>query len=114
MLILTDKSLNYVAEFLKSLAQPTRLNILQILYSGEMSVNQLAGKLKIHQSNISKHLSILLKANVLTSRKEGVTVFYKLADPNVVRIWDAVCHSVAKSFQLDSSVSKNFKNFRRK
>ncbi|ADL08696.1 MULTISPECIES: ArsR/SmtB family transcription factor [Thermosediminibacter] len=74
----------YAAIF-KALAHPTRLRILEILATyGEMCVCNIADKLNIDQPAVSKHLAVLKNVGIIESRKQGLTVNYKVRMPCVV------------------------------
>ncbi len=74
------------ADFLKSLAHPTRLAIVEQLKDGERSVGQMVRALGLEQSGLSKHLSLLRQSGVLVSRQEKVTVYYSLRDRDIFKI----------------------------
>jgi len=65
------------------LGQPTRLQLLYLLRNGELCVCKINPIMKEDQSVISRHLIKLRDMGLLESRKEGVSVFYKIADPQV-------------------------------
>lgn len=69
-----------VAELLKTLSHPDRLLIACTLAERELSVGQMESTLHIHQPNLSRHLTVLKAARIVTARKEGVSVFYRLSD----------------------------------
>ena len=75
------------ARTIKALAHPTRLTILAKLREGEICTCELQEILGLRQANISQHLAILRKANLVTTRREGLRVFYRVADD---RIFEAV------------------------
>ena len=66
-----------------ALASPGRLEILDVLAQGERSVEVLADRTSLTVANASRHLHILLEAGLVESRKEGLRVFYRLAEPEV-------------------------------
>lgn len=72
------------ADILKALAHPTRISIVEILGKGERCVCELNAMFKADQSTISKHLSILKKAGIVSDRKAGVKVFYRLETPCII------------------------------
>jgi len=80
---------HYQAEMLKALAHPTRLRILELLKDGELCVCKIVPALQMEQSNVSRHLSILKKEGLVTSRKEGLKVFYRLTDPRINDLLEA-------------------------
>jgi ArsR family transcriptional regulator len=83
-----------VAERFKALADPQRLALLSALQKGERSVSELAKVTKRPQPNVSQHLASLAAAGLVEARREGNRVFYRIVDPYVMRICDAVCDSV--------------------
>ncbi|MFH0881743.1 MAG: metalloregulator ArsR/SmtB family transcription factor [bacterium] len=74
------------AKLLSTLAQPTRLKILYLLRDGERCACQITPVMKEDQSVISRHLMKLKEEGILDSEKQGVTVFYWIADPRVFRL----------------------------
>ncbi len=79
----------YQAEMLKALAHPTRLQILELLKDGELCVCKIVPELQMEQSNISRHLNILKKEGLVTSRKEGLRVYYRITDPRINDLLEA-------------------------
>lgn len=73
------------AELCKALANGHRLAILYALSQGEMSVTQLAEEVGISLHNVSQHLRILKERLLVTSRKEGQTVFYAITSLKYIR-----------------------------
>ena len=87
------------AEFCKSLADAKRLMIIHELRDGEKSVNELAEKLGLKQSNTSQHLAILRKVGIITPRREGNTVYYELANPRIGEACDLVLGFIAEQLK---------------
>ena len=73
------------ADVCKTLANPTRLQILALLGREEMSVGELAGVLDLPLSNVSQHLAHLKARGLVTPRKAGQTVHYSLADRRIIQ-----------------------------
>jgi len=68
------------AEVLKALAHPTRMYIVDVLAAeGPQCVCELTERIGVDTSTVSRHLAVLKNASILTSRKEGTTVYYSLA-----------------------------------
>ncbi len=85
------------ADIFKSLAHPTRLRILNLLREGERCVCEIMPPLEMEQSNVSRHLAILKKEGILSSRKEGLKVIYEVNDPKVFDILD-LCSEILNSY----------------
>lgn len=72
------------AEIAKAVAHPLRIAIIDFLRDGERCVCDIAEYVESERSNISRHLGLMVGAGVLSSRKEGLKVFYSLRTPCVV------------------------------
>jgi len=90
-----------VAARFKALSDPRRLALLSALQGGERTVTELAETTQRPQPNVSQHLASLTRAGLVDSRREGTRVFYRIADPYVLRICDAVCDSLGAREQAD-------------
>jgi DNA-binding transcriptional ArsR family regulator len=96
---LPDALLEPVAERFKALAEPARLRILRELKGGERSVTELMAATGLNQANLSKHLQLLHTHHFVARRKEGLFVFYRLADDDVFRLCDLVCDRLEREVQ---------------
>jgi len=85
------------AEYFKALSHPVRIRIVHYLKKGERCVCEIVPYLKEEQSNVSRHLSALKRAGILSSRKEGVSVYYSIKDENVYEILDIALCSMEKT-----------------
>jgi DNA-binding transcriptional ArsR family regulator/YHS domain-containing protein len=86
------------AETLKALAHPRRLEIVYLLKDQELCVGDIYSMLDLPQANVSQHLMILREAKLVGSRKDGKTICYKLAHPNIF----AAC-SLIRDFLLEQN-----------
>ena len=68
----------------RALADPKRLCFLESLAAGEVSVGDLATRVSCQVPNMSQHLAVLRSAGLVTARRDGNTIFYRLADPRVL------------------------------
>ena len=85
------------AELFKALAHPARIRILEVLADGERSVGEMQPLVGIELSHLSQQLAVLRRARLVTSRKEGSSVFYAVKDRLVVELL-----RVAKRFLISS------------
>jgi len=74
------------ANLIKAMAHPTRLHILDTLSRGEACVCHLTTILKLRQPNTSQHLMVLREAGLVRDRKDGVVVYYRLADDRTAQV----------------------------
>ena len=82
--ISTDEDRNRFAAVARALGDPKRLCVLESLADGEASVGDLATRVSCQVPNMSQHLAVLRSAGLVASRREGSTVFYRLADDRVL------------------------------
>ena len=73
------------AELCKTLADAKRLKIIYLLGDSEKSVSELVRDSGFRQANVSQHLAILRQKGVITSRRNGTTLYYKIAFPKMVK-----------------------------
>ncbi len=71
------------ADICQTLANAKRLQILNLLKDGEMSVGAMVEALDIAKPNLSQHLAVMRQKGILVSRREGTTIYYRLATPHI-------------------------------
>ena len=71
----------------RALSDPKRLCVLESLASGELSVGDLSSLVGCQVPNMSQHLAVLRTAGLVTTRREGSTVFYRLANQRVLEAY---------------------------
>ena len=83
---MTDRQLYKLhASICHTLSNPKRLEIIDRLRAHELSVTALAEALEISQANLSQHLALMRQRGIVTSRREGLNVFYKLSNPKIIQ-----------------------------
>jgi DNA-binding transcriptional ArsR family regulator len=87
---LTDGELEQVASHFRLLGEPMRLKILQSLCKGPRTVGEIVEATGATQANISKHLSLLAAAGILTRQKDRQCVYYGLKDELTLKMCDLV------------------------
>jgi len=92
------------ARICRTLAHPKRLEILSLLRDGELSVGELAERMGLSLANVSQHLAILRDKGVVMTRREGVNVYYRVADSRIIQACDlmreVLFEQLARSGQL--------------
>jgi DNA-binding transcriptional ArsR family regulator/rhodanese-related sulfurtransferase len=106
-----DRLYGQLARLGKALSSPHRIEILELLAQGERSVDSLASEIGLSIANTSQHLRALRQAALVESRKDGLFVHYRLADPDVFEL-AKVIRSVAERrlAELDRLVHQHFGN----
>jgi DNA-binding transcriptional ArsR family regulator len=85
-----ERAYQLKAEVLKALAQPTRLKILECIRKGERCICEIVPAINGEQSNISRHISVMQKNHLISTRKDGVRVMVRVKDPAIFEIIDKV------------------------
>lgn len=88
---LSSDQLVHIAERFKALGEPSRLEILQALRQGERTVTEILTATGLGQANASRHLQVLFAAGLVDRRREGPSTWYRLADPDVLRLCELMC-----------------------
>ena len=83
------------AQYFSLLSEPARLRIIQAVCTEERSVQDVVELTSLPQPNVSRHLSMLYRAGVLSRRREGTFVFYKISDPMITELCRTVCVKLA-------------------
>ena len=83
---LDEETLFMVSQTFKALSDPTRLRILNLLFSGEHSVNDIAESLSLLQSTVSHQLRFLKNVRLVKFRREGTTIYYSHDDEHVMEL----------------------------
>ena len=82
-----EKEFERTAVVGRALADPKRLCVLESLADGELSVSDLSTTVGCQVPNMSQHLAVLRSAGLVQSRREGSTIFYRLADVRVLEAY---------------------------
>lgn len=93
---MTDDAIHLVARRFAVLSEPMRLRLVHAVFDGEKSVGALVSEVGGSQANVSRHLQALAQAGVLGRRREGLQVFYSIADPSIYKLCDLVCGSIER------------------
>jgi len=101
---LTEEALVLIARRFSVLGEPMRLRLLHALFDGEKPVNTLVEATGGTQANVSRHLQTLADAGLLARRKEGLQVFYSIADPSIFPLCELVCGSLEKQHTARAEV----------
>lgn len=85
-----DRIYSELAAITKALANPHRLEIIELLAQGDFSVEQIAGQTHLSVANTSQHLQTLKTAQLVDISRKGNFIFYRLANGNVFKAWKAL------------------------
>ncbi len=104
-----DRLYGQFARLGKALANPHRLEMLELLAQGERTVDSLATELGVSVANASQHLKALRQAALVESRKDGLFVHYRLADSEVFELSRVICSVAERRLaELERLVNEHF------
>jgi rhodanese-related sulfurtransferase len=92
----------------KALAAPARLALLDLLGQGERSVDALARACELSMANASQHLQALYAARLVDSRRDGQRIYYRLADPSVAALFQALRATAEKQLAEVDAVAREY------
>ncbi|MGQ9843981.1 MAG: ArsR/SmtB family transcription factor [Spirochaetota bacterium] len=85
-MLFSEEQVGFTSELLKSIAHPIRLKVLCFLIDGERTVGEIEKELGSTTSNISQHLTILRKMNIIHRRKEANFMYYSIKDERILKL----------------------------
>jgi len=97
------------AAICKTLADPKRLMILHELRDEEKSVSQIVSALGLPQANVSQHLAILRERGIVTTRRDGTTIYYKLANSKIGQACDLVREVLADQLSKNQVLARSLR-----
>jgi ArsR family transcriptional regulator len=100
----TQKLYELKAEIIQAAAHPIRLAIIEYLADGEQCVCDIVKHVDAQRSNVSRHLSVMLKAGVVESRKDGLKMIYSLKTPCIVKFLGCVEQALKEKMESQNSL----------
>lgn len=102
----TKKLYELKAEIIQAAAHPIRLAVIEYLADGEQCVCDIVDYVGAQRSNVSRHLSVMLKAGVVESRKEGLKQIYFLKTPCIVKFLGCVEQALKEKIKHEAILLK--------
>ena len=94
------------AEICKVFTNPKRLEIINLLRDGEKTVNELTELAGVPQANVSQHLTVLRQNNVVTTRRNGANIHYKIANPKILQACDLMREVLLEKLSENKKLAK--------
>lgn len=101
---LSEQALELIAARFKLLGEASRLKIIIALEAGEQNVGQIVDATGLTQANASRHLSALTESGILARRREGLNIYYEIADRSIFDLCESVCGSLQKRLGAQAKV----------
>ena len=106
-----DHVFQSVARYFSVLSEPTRLKILHAICDEEHSVTEIVRASGATQTNVSRHLAMMLQVGVVSRRRQGTTVFYRLVDPEFAQMCRTVCVRIASRIESGEPLRRELLDF---
>jgi DNA-binding transcriptional ArsR family regulator len=106
-----DHVFQSVARYFSVLSEPTRLKILHAICHEEHSVTEIVRASGATQTNVSRHLAMMLQVGVVSRRRQGTTVFYKVIDPEFADMCRTVCVRIASRIEAGEPLKRELLDF---
>ncbi len=95
---------SYHAEMCQVFSHPKRLEAIDLLRSGEMTVTELSQKLRLTPGNLSQHLSMMKERHILLARKKGNQVYYRIASPKLLKCFEMMQEMLFEKIRQDAAL----------
>ncbi|MEP6679668.1 MAG: metalloregulator ArsR/SmtB family transcription factor [Betaproteobacteria bacterium] len=106
-----DQVFDAVARYFGLLSERTRLKILHAICNAERSVSAIVAATGATQTNVSRHLALMHQAGVVSRRRDGNAVYYRVTDPEFVEICRAVCVRIAGRIEAGEPLKRDLLEF---
>jgi len=101
------------SEFCKTISNPKRQEILDVLREKESTVNELTEKTGISQSNLSQHLAILRSKGIVHARREGTNIYYSITNKKIIKAYDLISQVLMESLASQNKTVKDAMDHRK-
>ncbi len=99
-----DQIYRYHAEMCQVFSHPKRLEAINVLRDGEMSVTELAQKLELPIGNLSQHLNMMKDRHILSATKRGNMVYYRITNPKLILCFDMMREMLFEQIRQDAAL----------
>lgn len=100
------------ADVCKTLANAKRLEILNALRDKEMTVSELVERIGALKANISQHLAVMRQKGILATRRDGVNIYYRIANPKVIQACDIMREVLFEQLKENGKLMKGIQNLK--
>ncbi|TKS58429.1 MAG: transcriptional regulator [Nitrospira sp.] len=97
------------AEVCKIFSHPKRLRIIEALRDHELTVSEVVGHLGIPKANVSQHLAVLRQKRVVMTRREGLNIYYRIANPKIIQACDLMRQVLVEQLEEGERLAKRLK-----
>jgi ArsR family transcriptional regulator, virulence genes transcriptional regulator len=100
------------ADICKIFSNAKRLEIINMLRDKELSATELIEKVGLSKANLSQHMSVLRSKGVVLARREGVSIYYRIANPKIIQACSLMREVLLEQFQEKGKMVSSLKHIR--
>ena len=104
-----EKIFELQADICKIFSNAKRMEIINILKGREMSASDLIERIGLSKANLSQHMGVLRSKGVVLARREGLSIFYRIANPKIIQACDLMREVLLEQFQEKGKMVSSFK-----
>ncbi len=97
------------AEVCKIFSHPKRLRIIEALRHKELTVGEVVDRLSLPKANVSQHLAVLRQKKVVLTRRDGLSIFYRIANPKIIQACDLMRQVLVEQLEEGVRLAKRLK-----
>ena len=97
------------AEVCRISSHPKRLQMIETLRDKELTVGEVVDQLSIPKANVSQHLAILRQKRVVMTRREGLNIYYRIANPKIIQAFDLMRQVLVEQLENGERLAKRLK-----
>jgi ArsR family transcriptional regulator len=97
------------AEVCKIFSHPKRLQIIEALRENELTVSELIARLRLPKANVSQHLAVLRQKKVVMTRRDGLSIYYRISNPKIIQACDLMRHVLVEQLEEGERLAKKFR-----
>lgn len=97
------------AEVCKIFSHPKRLQIIDALRDKELTVSEVVAQLGIPKANVSQHLAVLRQKRVVMTRREGLNIYYRIANPKIIQACDLMRQVLVEQLEEGERLAKKLR-----
>jgi ArsR family transcriptional regulator len=107
-----EKMFELEADICKIFSNAKRLEIINMLRDKELSATELIEKVGLSKANLSQHMSVLRSKGVVLARREGVSIYYRIANPKIIQACSLMREVLLEQFQEKGKMVSSLKHIR--
>ena len=97
------------AEVCKIFSHPKRLQIIETLRDSELTVGEVVDRLSLPKANVSQHLAVLRQKRVVMTRRAGLNIYYRIANPKIIQAFDLMRQVLVEQLENGERLAKRLK-----